>query len=127
MFASFFFWKPGFPLQKSLDGLYRGLLHHVLSSNSELIPEVLSDEWKRIQSTPWQLREKVKFRPQETLDAFKRRIGNDAIYKSHCFCFFADGLDEYEPAIDKDFPSVVNMLKKWTTENRDSVKTCMCL
>ncbi|KAK3317381.1 hypothetical protein B0T19DRAFT_488646 [Cercophora scortea] len=51
--ASFFFWKPGSELQKSLFGLMRGLLHEVLQTCPDLIPAVLPDHWKKTRETPW--------------------------------------------------------------------------
>lgn len=110
VFTDFFFWKPGSPLQKSLDGLYRGLLHRILLANQELLPELFPDQWSHLQFTPWQLRTETKIRPQEIRTAFKRLIGNQSIYRTHCFCFFLDGLDEHEPVVQEDFSSVVRML-----------------
>lgn len=95
------------------------------SRESRTYPRNLSDQWSQLQSTPWQLRTEPKIRPQKQRTAFKRLIVNQSIYRTHCFCLFLDGLDEYEPAIQEDFSSVVRMLKSWTEDNSDHVKLCV--
>ena len=50
--SSFFFWKPGTELQRSLPGLIRSFLHAVLNVVPSLIPEVFPDAWNAIRVPP---------------------------------------------------------------------------
>ena len=97
--ASFYFWNSGTELQKSQEGLLRSLLYEILSKAPDLIPVVCDSRWNstivacdsRWNSTithyrPWQL--------TELGQTFKRL--REQVSLSLKFCFFIDGLDEYE-------------------------------
>ncbi|KAF4946460.1 hypothetical protein FGADI_11098 [Fusarium gaditjirri] len=80
--ASYFFWNQGFELQKSQIGLLRSLLYQVMRQ----IPSLVSLVDRDLDYEPWGFDEllllfdKVKL---ETASSVK-------------FCFFIDGLDEYD-------------------------------
>jgi hypothetical protein len=79
--ANFFFWSSGFPIQRSQVGLLQSLLYQVLRACPALIPEICPGTkgvWKR----------KELF---EALD----KVSKQAVLPVK-FCFFIDGLDEYE-------------------------------
>jgi hypothetical protein len=109
--ASFFFWKPGSPLQKSLAGLLRSLLHDTLKACPELIPEVLPKYWNQMKSMPWQVQTELHLPAPEVRAAFGRLIERRSLYKKHCFCFFIDGLDEYEGTYQEDCKAMVELLR----------------
>ncbi|CAI4213161.1 unnamed protein product [Parascedosporium putredinis] len=69
--ADFYFWNSGSELQRSQQGFFRSLLFEVLRSAPDLIGEVFPGLWSRYQGS-WT---------------------KESGYK---FCFFIDGLDEYE-------------------------------
>lgn len=92
----FFFWNSGESKQRSHIGLLRSLLHEVLGSHKNLIPEVFPEEWENkaalaafgmdICPEQWSL--------ARLKEAFSRLI--DLSGEELKLCFFIDGLDEYE-------------------------------
>ncbi|EAU37793.1 predicted protein [Aspergillus terreus NIH2624] len=125
--AHFFFWRPGSNLQHSVRGLYRALLYKTLSVIPSLIPEVLPEQWKEIQSKPWQANAKVDF-PLKTLQ--------HAMYRLVCcqsedlrICFFIDGLDECKDEECKGSDSdqhrhLAQTLSCWCAESKGRLKIC---
>ncbi|PNP59000.1 hypothetical protein THARTR1_01248 [Trichoderma harzianum] len=87
--ARFFFWYAGLPLQKSQEGLLRSLLFEILRQCPSLIPRVLA-----IRS---QFRDDYddddSWTPEELLSVCRGILGGASDSR---FCFFIDGLDEYE-------------------------------
>ena len=125
MMASFFFWRPGSPRQKSLDGLCRSLLHDVLQSRPELIPEVLPELWRDASASPWQIQTKFLIQKKDVRAAFTRLIGHKSLYAEQCFCFFIDGLDEYQATASEDYKELVELLSSWTRTAPRGVKLCV--
>lgn len=123
--ASFFFWKPGSPLQKSLAGLLRSLLHDTLKACPQLIPEVLPKYWNQMKSMPWQVQTELHLPAPEIRAAFGRLIERRSLYKKHCFCFFIDGLDEYEGTYQEDCKAMVELLRSWNEFAPADVKICV--
>ncbi|KAF2647570.1 hypothetical protein K491DRAFT_643854, partial [Lophiostoma macrostomum CBS 122681] len=94
--GAFFFWNSGSEEQRSQTGLFRTLLYEVLQDHRDLISQVFPEEWTRkcdlvandmtIAPERWS---------QDRLQrAFKILVGlaNPGLK----FCFFIDGLDEYD-------------------------------
>lgn len=84
--ASFYFWVTGSQLQRSIDGLYRTLLHQMLKADEQMC---------RVAFPDWQ----EKFIGTEpTIEmlavAMKNVLTAGMLRKS--FCFIVDGLDEYD-------------------------------
>lgn len=91
LIASHYFWSAGTFMQKSQDGLLRSLVYEILRQCPELIPEVTADRWaaaatQTVDSKPWTL--------QELTQVLHRITAQQML--STKFCFFIDGLDEYE-------------------------------
>jgi len=90
--AKHFFWNAGSELQRSCEGLLRTLLHDVLSQMTDLIPSVCGKRWKdggdssHLAGLPWSLEEL-----RGAIQALADRPDLSAQ-----FCFFIDGLDEFE-------------------------------
>lgn len=85
-----FFWSSDDPLQKSLEGFYRSILYYTLKQCPELISLVFprpNGEEVFPSSTEYQISDLKK--------AFSRllELKNSKTYR---FCYFLDGLDEYE-------------------------------
>ncbi|KAH8758100.1 hypothetical protein BGZ57DRAFT_1008652 [Hyaloscypha finlandica] len=125
VFARFFFWKPGSKMQKSLAGLIRSLLHDVLKAYPHLIRAVLPDYWDRVKSTPWQVQLKLPLSNKDIREAFSRLISDPKLYTNYCFCFFIDGLDEYEGTHQEDPKTLVDLLNSWTNLAPTTVKICI--
>ena len=119
----FFFWNSGSKLQMSLQGLYRSLLYKVLSQCPVLIPEVLPDQWRTVSFTSQSstVLDSEMFRDQEVKDAFGRLMKTPVSSDKFKFCFFIDGLDEYE-AHKYDQELLAVQLRQWT--RRDNLKIC---
>ncbi|KAI1347984.1 hypothetical protein F5Y01DRAFT_328962 [Xylaria sp. FL0043] len=84
--ARFFFWKGGKPLQKSLSGLLRALIFEVLRQCPATINDIsLTDHGMPLTESSWTL--------DRLLDTIEILTDLDI---STAFCFFIDGLDEYE-------------------------------
>ena len=89
--AKFFFWNAGNDMQKSQEGLLQSLLHEVLSQCPQLMESVCPSRWRDSDlydtySEPW-----TKQELSESFDLLSRLP--DLTSK---FCFFIDGLDEYQ-------------------------------
>jgi hypothetical protein len=81
--ANFFFWNSGYPMQKSQVGLLQSLLFQVLRTYPALIMEVCPLDPFR---GPW--------KRKELFDALDKVSKQTTLLAK--FCFFVDGLDEYE-------------------------------
>ncbi|KAL1847972.1 hypothetical protein Daus18300_013775 [Diaporthe australafricana] len=85
--VSHYFWNGGTPMQRSLHGLLQTLLYEVVRQCPAIIPTICPDEWADPKSISW------------TISTLRTSFEN---FVSHCkaidlkFCFFIDGLDEYD-------------------------------
>ncbi|KAK3368502.1 hypothetical protein B0H63DRAFT_497750 [Podospora didyma] len=104
----FFFWKPGSALQKSLIGPLRSLLYDVLRQCPELIPTSVMD-----------------FPAKEASKTFSRLVQNRDVCANQCFCFFIDGLDEYEETKQEDRKAVVDLLRNGSAASLGNVELCV--
>lgn len=117
--ASFFFWSSGTPLQKRLEGLYRGILWEILRQNPRLIPVVFPDAWSfnEARQTPMA---HEPFTMEELESAMNRLFLEAAVTSSHRLCLFLDGLDEYEG----DYWKFSKAIRGWAESSKD-VKFCL--
>ncbi|KAE8353513.1 hypothetical protein BDV28DRAFT_148013 [Aspergillus coremiiformis] len=126
VFASFFFWRPGSYLQKSMDGLYRSLLYESLQSAPDLIPDIFPETWNHIRTIPWQAVEaNIDIRADEVRAGFNRLIHCKSLYTTHSLCFFIDGLDEYEENANEDYTTMVKKICQWSDLASGNVKVCV--
>lgn len=125
--ASFFFWRPGHKLQRSLSGLYRTILHDVLTLDPELISIVFPTQWNELVSHRSQLegRASIAFSEENIRLAFSKLVTQKQVSDKHCMCFFIDGLDEYEESCQGDYKAMVNLLHSWTESNTDTLRLCV--
>ena len=86
--AHFFFWHAGTNMQKSQQGLLQTLLYHVLRQCRSLVKKVCPSRWRDADPVD------LKWTRSELLNAFDE-LRNHTIDSAR-FCFFIDGLDEYE-------------------------------
>ncbi|EJT69004.1 hypothetical protein GGTG_13401 [Gaeumannomyces tritici R3-111a-1] len=94
--ASYYFWNQGFNLQKSRVGLLRTLIFEILRSSPSIIPQVAKgrsrfDSWERAE-----------------LESTLRLIAEQDQLPMR-FCFFIDGLDEYD-GMEEDVVEVLTFL-----------------
>lgn len=81
--ASYYFWNAGSSLQKSQEGLLRSLLYQIFQAHPAFIMRYCTQAHHRVQ---WTIKEL-----QSTLE----KVLKDGALDFN-FCFFLDGLDEYE-------------------------------
>ncbi|KAF2807226.1 uncharacterized protein BDZ99DRAFT_337271, partial [Mytilinidion resinicola] len=113
--ASFFFWIAGTDLQKSQEGLLQSLLYQVLRKHPDLVPKIFPSRWEE-DTLHDESETNIPWTRQELLGAF-RRLKEHRI-SSTKFCFFIDGLDEYEG----DHQDLITVLKSLV--NSSNVKIC---
>ncbi|KAK8123134.1 hypothetical protein PG984_011804 [Apiospora sp. TS-2023a] len=90
--GSYYFWAAGTAMQKSWYGLLRTLLFDILRQQPDLVESLCPERWR-------QSLEQLSFKSEDwaTLElsrALQRIPGIPTIATN--FCFFIDGLDEYE-------------------------------
>lgn len=104
--VSHYFWYLGTSMQKSYEGLLRSILHDILAKCPDLIEQVCKSRWadelagREISARPWSNTELLQCVSRLADHAIKSE-GTDI-----CFCFFIDGLDEY----DGDHRQVIDTL-----------------
>jgi len=94
--ASYYFWNQGYEMQKSQVGLFQSLLYQILKSVPRLIEIVCPN---RLEHEEWDI---------EELKATFGRIATQKDLEVK-FCFFIDGLDEYNGA-EEDVVSALKFL-----------------
>ncbi|RBR04364.1 hypothetical protein FVER53590_00104 [Fusarium verticillioides] len=125
VFASFFFWRPGSDDQKSLQGLYRSLLHSVLKHHHDLIPYIFPRAWNEARESSLPPQKTIKLSRDDISQAFGLLVSSENICANHRFCFFVDGLDEYQARTQDDHMDLVKRLHSWTTTFPSNVKLCV--
>lgn len=129
--GGFFFYNSGTSDQRTQSGLFRGLLHEILSVQPNLIPAVLPKLWIKLSKwAPGALLDSHMFNyiPQapsyklslsELRDGFKALVDRpDGASRS---CIFIDGLDEYEG--ESGHAELVDIMKNLTSSKY--VKFCV--
>jgi hypothetical protein len=112
--ACFYFWTAGSPLQKSIEGLLRSLVFQILRQCPSLIPAAFPTEWAELVG-------RNTFKTSFNREGLIQAIGTitEATNLNAKFCFFIDGLDEYE-GFDGDIAATIN-----TLASSPAVKICV--
>ena len=105
--ASYFFWNSGIDMQKSQEGLLRSLLYSILQQCPSIM-SILPSNGPYSRQVSWSL--------PELLSAFSLLRTHDTSTK---FCFFIDGLDEY----DGFHEDVIDMVKDLVVS--PNIKICL--
>ncbi|KAI1132407.1 hypothetical protein F5Y10DRAFT_231103 [Nemania abortiva] len=92
--ASFYFWNAGNSMQKSQQGLLQSLLFQVLSICPGVAEQVCPERWKNIEINDIQSLQPRPWGKEEIVDCLEHTFTLTA--DSSRFCFFIDGLDEYQ-------------------------------
>ena len=112
--ASYFFWNSGRSIQKSQEGLFRSLLYEILSQCPDLVRTVCASKAATVR--PF-VKEVEPWTQQELWHAIGQLKDQSGVRAR--FCFFIDGLDEYE-GDPNDVVSVLESLRSWP-----DVKLCV--
>lgn len=85
--------------------------------------------WQKSQSMPWQLNSDLEVTESTVKAAFNRLISSEVAeaFPNHCFCFFIDGLDEYETIIQTDHTYLAALLNSWAEAGLSSRNIKLCV
>lgn len=100
--ASVYLWRAGTLLQKSQEGLFRTLLFEILRQSPDLIRVVCASKLAAFRQFEEEIEPWTESELREAIDLLKRETRLNAR-----FCFFIDGLDEYDGHADE----IINVLK----------------
>lgn len=121
IFCKFFFWRiTPVAEQKTLKGLIRGLLHGVLRQVPQLSRKLFPKQWKTERRIP-------ELDDRQFSEAFEILVGDSDILQEYCFCFFIDGLDEFEASISlqrETHAALADKLLMWAINSNGGVKIC---
>ncbi|KAF8862787.1 hypothetical protein BDZ45DRAFT_183438 [Acephala macrosclerotiorum] len=112
--SSYYFWGAGNELQKSQIGLLRSLLHDILRQCPTLIPGVWG---KTMADESYFGREEINWNLPNMVDILEW-LSQQRTFPVK-FCFFLDGLDEY----DGDPVKITNILQRLS--NSPAIKLCV--
>ncbi|SPO03403.1 uncharacterized protein DNG_06086 [Cephalotrichum gorgonifer] len=125
--ANFFFYALGSdPRQKSLMGLYRTLLHQILTASPGLAQSLLPDQWAKALSQP-KIHSAYEILDDDIKQAYERlsRQHDSSSLGGYCFCFFIDGLDEYQTTTSVDRRDMVSSLADLANSTSGCFKICV--
>lgn len=114
--ASFFFWNAGTTMQKSQIGLFKSLLYEILRQCPDLIRTVCASKAATFQPFARQLTPWTQHELRYTIEQLKHQSGSGIKAR---FCFFIDGLDEY----DGDTDHIIEILESF--RSWPHVKMCV--
>jgi len=112
-----YFWGSGDKVQRTLKGFCRTILFHTLSQCPELFEDLFPEEAAKEEELPGRIA--PEFQDVELAKAFDRLVGLNE-KPNHRFCYFVDGLDEYEEDGLNDYKSLGSKLASWA--NSENVK-----
>ncbi|KAF5656529.1 P-loop containing protein [Fusarium circinatum] len=118
--ASVFLWDLGSAEQKNMDGMYRTLLHTILSKHRELIPQIFGDHWNTLSEELSMSQPPLEINRNEIKTALEELITDST--RGYQYCFFIDGLDEFN---DDNMPnySLASQLDRWV--DHQGIKICV--
>ncbi len=83
------------------------------------------DLWSEVSSLPAWDATALKLHPDQVRSAFSRLFKCPTWCDHSSFCFFIDGLDEYEETRQDDFKELVRLLSGWADAAPHGVKLCV--
>ena len=116
MLVRMYFWSGGDELQRKLNGFYRTVLFHTLCQCPELFKDIFPEEAKVVEP-PRHI--DPEFLDVELEKAFDRLVGLKEKHE-YRFCYFIDGLDEYEEDRSNGYQNLARKLVLWA--NSENVK-----
>ncbi|KAK4442412.1 hypothetical protein QBC34DRAFT_454861 [Podospora aff. communis PSN243] len=122
VFANYFFWNSGDAGQKTLQGLYRSLLLDILRQCPELTKDAFPQCFTNNTS-----HHVAGLRAPFEFSELKRALNVilcKTNFPSHRFCFFIDGLDEFDADLHTDHWDLAQLLRDWAAKSPD-VKICV--
>lgn len=121
----FFFWKRGTPEQRSLMGLIRGLLWGVVRQSPQLARLLFPHLWLPTEASDTSQPEIVELSEDDIVKAFILLTDGGIVFDEYRFCFFIDGLDEFEDSRGYTQSQLMQHLQRWTSNPSRNVKLCV--
>ena len=112
--ASVYFWYAGTVLQKSQEGLFRSLLFEILRQTPDLIRVVCASKLAAFRPFEQEIEPWTDSELREAIGLLKGETGMNAR-----FCFFIDGLDEYNGHPDE----IIDVLQ--SLSSLPNIKICI--
>lgn len=112
--VSHYFWRPGSPMQRNLEGLFCSLLYQLLDDNTTALRRVKSSVSRSKDShTDWSMAE-LRSALWKALDSYDRGV-----------CMFLDGLDEICPenGTQPGIPEFLSLVVELS--QRGNIKLCL--
>ncbi|EXK93376.1 hypothetical protein FOQG_05499 [Fusarium oxysporum f. sp. raphani 54005] len=110
-----YFWKPGQPLQKNIEGMTRSLLHQVLHKNRGLAHRLWAEQ-PNIQDK--------RDRGDWDMNELKKALCWAIKFSGNTFCTFLDGLDEAKEFEDLPWGDYQNTQVIYDLLSLDNIKLC---
>lgn len=123
--SHFYFWNIGSDYEKSLQGLYRGLLFQIFSQCPDFISTIWPGKWAQANSAPWIVPKTIEISERDVTQVFARVIESHDVLKNHCFALFIDGLDEFQSTVQDDHRDLVKSLCRWAASPSGNTKICV--
>ncbi|KAI9694678.1 MAG: hypothetical protein M1822_000294 [Bathelium mastoideum] len=116
--AGHFFWNSGDPIQMSIQGLVRTLLHSIGTALPTMLLNLFPDRWVEMESnSDLKLMVLKSWTTSECLQAFRRILYFP--FSNFRFAFFIDGLDECHG----EYEELVSLLKEMAASSH--IKLCL--
>ncbi len=112
--ATFYFWNSGTQMQMSRMGFLQSMLNQVLTEHPTLIPRILPERWEAYNLFG---QDDSEWSEPELRQAFRLLTKEDASEAK--FCFFIDGLDEFEG----DHTDLIGLIKDIGSSS--NIKICV--
>ncbi|KAI1051394.1 hypothetical protein LB506_003721 [Fusarium annulatum] len=110
-----YFWKPGQPLQKSIEGMTRSLLHQVLHKNRRLAQRLWTEQ-SNVQDK--------RDRGDWDMNELKKALCWAIRFSGSTFCIFLDGLDEAKEFEDLPWGDNQNSQVIYDLLSLSNIKLC---
>jgi hypothetical protein len=124
--GQFTFWRAGNRLQRSLGGLLRALVHYILEDLQHLTPLVFPQHCNTLSTLHWSNQLVLDIQPGEIREAFQYLTCARDELRNYCFCFFIDGLDEFQDSNPmENHRLLMKGLQSWTNLNPENLKLCV--
>ncbi|KAK7985567.1 hypothetical protein PG988_003189, partial [Apiospora saccharicola] len=125
--ANYFFYAVGSDSrQKSLSGLLRTLIHHILVKRPVLAKDLFPLQWARALLEP-EIQSIYDIQDEDINNAYKflASQGDRSSLGHYCFRFFIDGLDEFWVTRSADRRDLVDYLLDLTNSLPETFKLCV--
>jgi len=120
----FFFWSRGGQMQKSLLGLIRALAYHVITQCPDVIPGIFPQHWDPAAYDVLGQGPAVSLENDDILRAFQQLVAVEDIYENYRYCFFIDGLDEFDEPL-QTYTGLISSLWSWVKTSQGHLKLCV--